>query len=57
LPEWSQCSTVFAYEDDAAELKTPFCSVFFNGAAQESNLPTDGLRRLTGLKVCYERSI
>jgi hypothetical protein len=30
---------------------------FSNGAAQESNLPSVGLPRLTGLKVCYERSI
>ena len=31
------------------------CRHFWSGAAQESNLPTDGLRRLTGFEALLEK--
>jgi hypothetical protein len=35
--------------------KCLMCRQFLNGAAQESNLPNDGLRRLTGFEALLEK--
>jgi hypothetical protein len=38
------------FADEAGIHTGPFAGISSNGAAQESNLPSDGLRRLTGFE-------